>query len=120
MIAKLIENRGTKPRTAYLNRREKHGCVEDVEWRNAVYKRDDYTCQDCQIKGKRLNAHHIKGFKDYPELRFDLDNGITLCVDCHKKTDNYGWAKVWNKRRQIAEKRIQAERDKYALFPEDL
>ena len=56
---------------------------EYKEWREAVFKRDNYTCQNCMRKGGKLNAHHIKHFKDYPDLRLDIENGITLCVDCH-------------------------------------
>lgn len=59
-------------------------------WRKAVFDRDDYTCQICSIRGGTLNADHIKPFATYPELRFDINNGRTLCVDCHRKTDTYG------------------------------
>jgi len=58
-------------------------------WRKAVFERDNYTCQDC---GKRngkgihvvLHPHHIQSFTQYPELRFEVSNGITVCKDCHK------------------------------------
>lgn len=58
--------------------------VEYRLWREAVYARDGWTCQKCQKRGGRLVAHHVKGFAKYPELRFAIDNGITLCVVCHK------------------------------------
>lgn len=55
-------------------------------WCKAVFKRDNFTCQKCRNhKGGNLNAHHINNFADFIKLRFVIDNGITLCKDCHKK-----------------------------------
>lgn len=53
-------------------------------WREAVFKRDDWTCQKCRMKGFKLHPHHIQSFSQWPELRFELSNGITFCVPCHK------------------------------------
>lgn len=58
--------------------------VEAVQWRKAVFARDGFTCQLCGQVGGRLNAHHKKAWKSHPDLRFDLDNGVTLCTSCHK------------------------------------
>jgi len=87
----LKENRGKKPRTYHLNKRDKHGNAFDREWRIKVFERDSYTCQKCGKKGGRLQAHHIKPYKKHPKLRWDINNGETLCLECHKKTDSYGW-----------------------------
>jgi 5-methylcytosine-specific restriction endonuclease McrA len=54
------------------------------DWRQKVYERDKYTCQYCgDNSGGNLNAHHLKNFHDYPQLRFVISNGITLCKTCH-------------------------------------
>lgn len=56
-----------------------------VKWRNAVYERDKHMCQwpGCSSR-KKLNAHHIKTWANYPSLRFVIENGITLCYLHHK------------------------------------
>jgi len=54
-------------------------------WRKAIFERDNFTCQACKKYGGDLKAHHINNFSDFPELRFAIDNGITLCKSCHQK-----------------------------------
>ena len=58
-----------------------------AHWRKSVYKRDSHKCQmpGCSYRGKKLNAHHIKKWAEAAYLRYDLDNGITLCWKCHKQ-----------------------------------
>lgn len=60
------------------------------QWRKSVFERDNYTCQFCSQYGGILNADHIKPFALFLGLRFDLDNGRTLCIECHRKTPTYG------------------------------
>lgn len=60
------------------------------QWRRAVFERDDYTCQECLKRGSYLEPHHLKPFAYFPELRFDINNGRTLCQPCHRDTDTWG------------------------------
>jgi 5-methylcytosine-specific restriction endonuclease McrA len=60
-------------------------------WRTLIFKRDNYICQECgRTRGGRLEADHIKVFSLHPESRFDLNNGRTLCIECHRKTPTWG------------------------------
>jgi len=60
------------------------------EWREKIYKRENYTCWICKEKGCKLNAHHLKGFAKYPKLRFEVNNGIILCEFCHRTYTEFG------------------------------
>ena len=71
--------------------------IEWKNWRRAIFERDNYTCQECgdsNYKGRgktiELQPHHLKSRSEYSALQFNVDNGTTLCRDCHRKTDNYG------------------------------
>jgi len=62
--------------------------VEYKIWREQVFERDDYACRPCGVKSEKGNyvyieAHHILPFSEFPELRFDVNNGETLCSICH-------------------------------------
>lgn len=66
------------------NRRIRHQ-IEFRQWRDEVFKRDNWTCQKYKIKGGELHPHHIKNFSQFPELRFAVDNGITFSVRAHNE-----------------------------------
>lgn len=85
----------------------KRWSVWNREWAIAVKERDKWTCQHCGLKDKeKLQAHHIVPWEKSIELRFDINNGITLCKSCHSKEDrrigefNIG---SWSKGRKFTE-----------------
>jgi len=92
--------KGGKFRWNYRIRR----CSLYCDWIKAVFKRDNWTCQKCGKHGGRLSPHHkislLKiinkyNFETWEDVKrckilWDINNGITLCHDCHKLTDSYG------------------------------
>lgn len=65
---------------------------------NKVLQRDNYTCKMCGKKGGNLHVDHIQPWSEYIELRFNINNCRTLCIDCHyyvtfgrKKPKNSKW-----------------------------
>lgn len=110
---------GIYPLHKILRQTEKY-----FNWRSDVFKRDNYSCMKCGIRGVQLNADHIKPFskiykeflEHYPQFspiddketlvrlasRYEdfyyIENGVTLCVPCHKKTPTYlnRNASIWN------------------------
>ena len=65
--------------------RERLRGQDHVHWREKVFERDDFTCNICKTRGGKLNAHHLDGDNWCKDKRFDVDNGVALCDDCHKK-----------------------------------
>jgi len=60
--------------------------IEFRLWREAVFARDNWTCQKYKIRGSiKLHPHHIQNFAQYPELRFAIDNGIALSEKAHRE-----------------------------------
>lgn len=76
--------------------------IENRLWREAVFARDNWTCQKYGTKGCKLNAHHILNFAKHPELRFALDNGITLSNKAHREFHKI-YGKENNTKKQINE-----------------
>jgi len=62
---------------------------EYKKWIKTIFQRDNFTCQwpGCNKKNK-LNAHHINKWSDFPGLRYNLNNGITLCKQHHDSIRN--------------------------------
>lgn len=58
------------------------------EWRDKVLRRDNYLCQKCIRYGKKVeatHAHHIRTVEEYPELKYKVENGQSLCLACHNR-----------------------------------
>jgi transposase len=93
------------------------------KWRGLVLERDDFNCQVCGSSDK-LHVHHILPFKNYPQRRWDLNNGVTLCVLCHEKAHNRqfpdwltGRVKEPNSKKDIVE---VVEQKKFNVVKEEL
>ena len=80
-------------------------CFKYRQWRSDIFTRDDFICQKCNQRGRELEANHIKPFSiifaenkiksledalNCEEL-WNINNGETLCRNCHRKTDTWGW-----------------------------
>ena len=77
-------------------------CKEYVEWRQKVFERDRFVCQLSNEPGGHLEAHHIKSKWKYPELIYDVNNGITLRKYMHKFVHEKGAEKFEKRFTELA------------------
>jgi hypothetical protein len=70
---------GTSPIRAVVGRSPAYRAFRD-----AVMQRDNWTCQDCGKRGGKLHAHHIIPWAEHPDGQYDPENGVALCVPCHR------------------------------------
>lgn len=74
--------------SGFADRRERTRHMDTtqyVDWRKTTLRRDNYTCQICGQIGGELRANHIRKYADYPNLRINPNNGITICESCDYK-----------------------------------
>ena len=80
-----------------LRYKEEDGRIVDellyIKWKKEIIKRDSRKCFICDST-KKLEFHHKLSWKDYPDKRYDADNGLILCHGCHIKTESYGRRKI--------------------------
>lgn len=69
-----------------LKKRDERNDVAYQEWRKSVWSRDGFICRLRDVNcGGRIEAHHILSWRNFPELRYEINNGITLCHAHHPK-----------------------------------
>ena len=75
---------------------------ENKIWIRNIFIRDNYVCQICGKTNTTLNAHHLDGYHWCKEKRYDIENGISLCTDCHKEFHKL-FGNKYNTREQFME-----------------
>ena len=74
-------------------RDRRYGTLRWQRLSKKIMKRDNYECQICHAKERKLDVHHIYTVKDCPELFWEESNLITLCTGCHNQVEGTGWGK---------------------------
>ena len=80
----LIEAKAKKKKPT-ANKQLADKCID--LWRDIIHNKFDHTCQMCGRTQGRMNAHHILLKGSYPHYKYDTENGILLCFDCHNNAE---------------------------------
>ena len=89
-----------------LNKNRFRSDLENKKWIKLILKRDNYTCQRCGKIGGNLEAHHIENWANRPELRYEIDNGVTLCKECHRTGIN-AFHKIYGYKNNTAKQTLE-------------
>jgi Zn finger protein HypA/HybF involved in hydrogenase expression len=96
------------------------GTQDYKKWRQAVFERDNYTCQCCGQRGYKLQAHHIENFSSEIDKRFDIKNGVTMCEHCHGIKYKDSFHNVYGKRNNTKEQLDEYIKNKRQLIKVDI
>lgn len=100
-------NSNYNPELSDEDRIKRRGTKENARWRKQIFEKNNYTCVKCNNRSSKgnpvyLHAHHLNGYHWCEEGRFDIENGATLCEDCHN--DFHGiYGKGFNTKEQFEE-----------------
>ena len=93
-------------RTDEERRNSRSNDLQYIKWAALVKERDSYTCVVCEkVGGGELVSHHLDAWRDYPDKRYDLDNGVCLCVSCHIEFHSM-YGSGWNTGKQFESYKI--------------
>ena len=95
-------NHSWNPDLTDEHRVSRRNLPELIKWRKEIYERDNYTCRICNKRGYTLNAHHLDSWHSCKERRFDIENGVTLCKNCHRD-----FHKIYGSKNNTAEEFIE-------------
>lgn len=88
----------------------RHSDMKYIKWYKAVMRKYNYTCVICNKKGGDIVAHHLEGFNWCENLRYDVNNGVILCDNCHKDFHSkYGYGNNTNEQFEEYSKVIRVE-----------
>jgi len=73
------------------------------DWAKEVKERDNFKCVIPGCNNHDLESHHLDNWHDFPESRYDLDNGITLCLEHHTSANGYSFHTIYGKIGNIKE-----------------
>lgn len=83
--------------------------IDYKDFRQQIFRRDKFTCNCCSKVGGKLRAHHLDGWHWYIEGRYDENNLVTLCYNCHEEFHN-----IYKRKNNTKEQYLEFKDNKYA------